>query len=145
MNNMNPHLWEWRFEPYRVLPVRTLLLALVIIAVGLVLVSNFGMSMLAFLMLIVFTWSLRLAVFATGYRIDREGIHRQNLGRTQHFSSDMIRRVVPAPGGVFISQHGRASRLDRFQGWLMPLPKQDKEQIINHLEAICQVNRGEED
>jgi small-conductance mechanosensitive channel len=144
MDNTNPGLWEWRFEPYRVLPVRTLLLALVIMAVGLVLVSNFGMSMLAFLLLIVFTWSLRLAIFATGYRVDREGIHRQNLGRTQHFSSEMIRRIVPTPGSVFISQHSRASRLDRFQGWLIPLPKQHKEQIINHLQALSQNNRGEE-
>ena len=91
MNNTDPHLWEWRFAPYRVLKLRTLLLALVIIAVGMVLVSNFGMSMLSFLLLVVFTWSLRLAVFATGYRIDREGVHRQNLGRTQHFSNEMIR------------------------------------------------------
>ncbi|MBC8478466.1 hypothetical protein H8D51_02870 [bacterium] len=137
MLELTAPLWEWHFKPWQVLRVRTTLLALVILAVALVLVSNFGITMLAFLLLIAFTWSLRLALFTTRYRVNTEGLSRVNLWMTQSFPNTSIRRVVPVPGGIFVSQHRRPSRLDRFQGWLIPLPATDKKQIINHLQTVC--------
>ena len=132
--------WQWHFKPYQVLPTRTLLLALVVLAVGLVLVSNFGLSLVSFILLAAFTWSLRLALFATEYKVNSNGIQRENLGRSQRFARELIRRVVPVPGAVFVSQHSRPSRLDRFQGWLLPLPRQHREPIISYLQAIAQQN-----
>ncbi len=136
--------WQWRFNPYEALRTRTVLLALVITAVALVLLSNFGFTLTSLLLLAAFTYSLRLALFVTSYRIVRTGVERENLKRTQLFRAELIRRVVPVAGGVFISRYSRPSRLDRFQGWLLPLPRGQRDAIVEHLQAICTGNSRED-
>jgi hypothetical protein len=120
-----------------------ILLVLVILAAILVVVSNFGLTLITLALAGAFVFSLRGAFIPATYTITPLGLRRRRLLGSGFFPWSRVRRLEELPRGIFLSPHRRPSRLDGFHGWFVPLPPHLHRDIVERIRELTDAGREE--
>ena len=122
----SPGAVEWTVRPWREDPaavVRVVLAALLLWLLAAWLLP--GDRLLATLMGLAALGSLAPGMAPMQCRVDGDGVARRVLFAWDRRPWTEIRRVRVSDAGLFVSPFARRSRLDRFRGLFLPVPRRD--------------------
>jgi hypothetical protein len=129
---------EWTVSPWRDDAVRAALAGTTALLLWLLVAWRFpGERLLSTLMGLAVLGALAPGLTPTRCRVDGAGVARRALFGWDRRAWPQIRRARVSAAGLFVSPFARRSRLDRFRGLFLPLPR-DGAAAAPLLEALRQ-------
>ncbi len=120
----SPATVEWTVSPWREDPARAALAVLAALLLGLLAAWLLaGERFLATLMGLAVLGVLAPGMTPIACRVDDDGVARRVLFAWHRRTWPEIRRARLSANGLFVSPFARRSRLDRFRGLYLPVPR----------------------
>jgi hypothetical protein len=136
-----PPAVEWTVSPWRDDPGRASLVAIAALALWLLAARLLaGERLLSTLMGVAVLGVLAPGMVPTRCRVDGAGVARRGLFGWDRRAWTDIRRARVDPRGLHVSPFPRRSRLDRFRGLFLPVPRRTADPA-----ALLETLRGELD
>lgn len=115
---------DWTVSPWREDPAGATLTTLAALALGLLTAWLLpGQRLLATLMGLAVLAALAPGMTPTQCRVDEAGVARRTLFAWDRRAWPEIRRARLGAAGLFVSPFAERSRLDRFRGLFLPVPR----------------------
>ncbi len=120
----SPVTVEWTLSPWREDPARAALATIAALLLWLLAAWLLaGEHVLSTLMGLAVLVVLAPGLAPTQCRVDGDGVARRVLFTWDRRAWPEIRRARVGVGGLFVSPFARGSRLDRFRGLFLPVPR----------------------
>ena len=120
----SPAAVEWTISPWREDPARAGLVAIAALLLWLLAAWLLaGERLLSTLMGLAVLGALAPGMAPTECRVDGNGVARRVLFAWERRGWPEIRRARVSVTGLFVSPFARRSRLDRFRGLFLPVPR----------------------
>jgi len=121
---------EWSFNPWRDRPLAAAAAALMTVGMCLV-IASLGQPPLVRLVLgLAVLGTLSPVLSPARCRVDEDGVEMRGPFGTARRRWSELRRVSARPAGVLLSPYARPHWLDPYRGLLLPMPAQERENLL---------------